>query len=485
MGAEFTPEFLGYTNMEKPFRFWCQKTLPLVYDDSLSYYELLGKCVNYINNLISDNASMIDNIDGLRDAYVSLQNYVNNYFDSLDVTDAIADELAKMLTSGQMSAIIEEIITTHYGSAITTLTNYMDADDNIYKRLHGKTIIALGDSMFSGSLGSVGNTWLEMLATRYGATVYNYGISGSKISMGGNTPSASDMSFRIDSILSDHATCDYFVVCGGANDYNQNVVIGEYNTHDSYTFIGAIRNMIVKIQRQYGKNCCLLFMTLYHRYDTPNSIRLTELDYANAMKNACAGLSIPCFDNYSSCGICLADNEYASPQNLWADSGIVAGQSASHHFSVAGYEYLMPKYAAYLANGYALTDNAPNPHFSELYDTTNTYKFQYVKTQETDGSWSVYGRIVMANVNYPNQFDEGDEWYYSDTITFNLPYDLQSYDNYGWNVTVAATEGACICTQPNMVQATLQFRLMRYKWSEANNVVLTLHKRCLPAQLTR
>lgn len=31
------------------FRFWCQKVLPLVYDDSLSYYEVLCKVVEYLN----------------------------------------------------------------------------------------------------------------------------------------------------------------------------------------------------------------------------------------------------------------------------------------------------------------------------------------------------------------------------------------------------------------------------------------------------
>lgn len=33
------------------FRFWCQKVLPLVYDDSLSYYELLCKVVDYYNRM--------------------------------------------------------------------------------------------------------------------------------------------------------------------------------------------------------------------------------------------------------------------------------------------------------------------------------------------------------------------------------------------------------------------------------------------------
>ena len=28
------------------FRYWCQTVLPITYDDSLSYYELLNKVVN-------------------------------------------------------------------------------------------------------------------------------------------------------------------------------------------------------------------------------------------------------------------------------------------------------------------------------------------------------------------------------------------------------------------------------------------------------
>lgn len=33
-------------------RFWCQKILPAVYDDSLSYYELLAKLVAKLNEVI-------------------------------------------------------------------------------------------------------------------------------------------------------------------------------------------------------------------------------------------------------------------------------------------------------------------------------------------------------------------------------------------------------------------------------------------------
>ena len=36
------------------FGYWCQKVLPLVYDDSLSYYEILCKIVEYVNKMIEE-----------------------------------------------------------------------------------------------------------------------------------------------------------------------------------------------------------------------------------------------------------------------------------------------------------------------------------------------------------------------------------------------------------------------------------------------
>ena len=46
----------------RPFRFWCQKLLPLVYDDSLSYYELLCKVVCKLNELAENQNNLSDEI---------------------------------------------------------------------------------------------------------------------------------------------------------------------------------------------------------------------------------------------------------------------------------------------------------------------------------------------------------------------------------------------------------------------------------------
>ena len=51
MSANFTPERGTFKDL-KQLRFWTQKILPLVYDDSLSYYEVLAKLTAKINEVI-------------------------------------------------------------------------------------------------------------------------------------------------------------------------------------------------------------------------------------------------------------------------------------------------------------------------------------------------------------------------------------------------------------------------------------------------
>ena len=44
-------------------KFWCQMVLPLVYDDSLSYYETLCKVTNYINKLIESDKEIMEAVN--------------------------------------------------------------------------------------------------------------------------------------------------------------------------------------------------------------------------------------------------------------------------------------------------------------------------------------------------------------------------------------------------------------------------------------
>ena len=85
------------------FRFWCQKVLPLVYDDSLSYYELLNKMVIYLNKTI-------DAVNQNTDAMSELYKFVHTYFDNLDVQEEINNKLDNMAADGTLDRIIENYI---------------------------------------------------------------------------------------------------------------------------------------------------------------------------------------------------------------------------------------------------------------------------------------------------------------------------------------------------------------------------------------
>lgn len=47
------------------FRFWCQKVLPLVYDNSLSYYEVLCKLTEHINGMVEGVEIAIESVQDL------------------------------------------------------------------------------------------------------------------------------------------------------------------------------------------------------------------------------------------------------------------------------------------------------------------------------------------------------------------------------------------------------------------------------------
>ena len=64
----------------KHFKYFCQNVLPIVYDDSLSFQELLYKMIRYINGLKDD----IENISG------DIEGYVRDHLDDMFI-DAMYD----------------------------------------------------------------------------------------------------------------------------------------------------------------------------------------------------------------------------------------------------------------------------------------------------------------------------------------------------------------------------------------------------------
>lgn len=81
------------------FRFWCQKILPIVYDDSLSYYETLCKLVAKMNEII--------NAINHNDWEKIVIEEINKYFNSIMI-DAMYDKPSRTITFARKEIVVKD-----------------------------------------------------------------------------------------------------------------------------------------------------------------------------------------------------------------------------------------------------------------------------------------------------------------------------------------------------------------------------------------
>ena len=132
-------EKMGYIN------FWCQKVIPLVFDDSLSYYEAICKFMQKLNEVISalnNNAECIDELQGkyiilqknfdaleekweefktyittkeenfettINNEFTTFKNYVENYLNNIDVQRYVNVKIEQLAESGYFNTLLTNL----------------------------------------------------------------------------------------------------------------------------------------------------------------------------------------------------------------------------------------------------------------------------------------------------------------------------------------------------------------------------------------
>ena len=132
-------EKMGYIH------FWCQKVIPLVFDDSLSYYEAICKFMQKLNEVISalnNNAECIDELQGkyiilqknfdalevkweefktyienefntfkteINNEFNSFKTYVENYLNNIDVQSYVNIKIDELAESGYFSTLLTNL----------------------------------------------------------------------------------------------------------------------------------------------------------------------------------------------------------------------------------------------------------------------------------------------------------------------------------------------------------------------------------------
>ena len=203
--------------------------------------------------------------------------------------------------------------------------------------LKDKTLVALGDSLIYGNTSGTEYTWPSLLAQQEGMRVFNYGVNGNTLAY---VEGHSEPMCRRYGEMEDGA--DYVVVLGGANDRRLNVPMGEPDSMDDTTFMGALNVLAQGLLEKYPK-ARILFMTNYNRKRKPNELGLRDIDYVDAMLLIAGRYSIPCFDNYRMSGLSFQNLS----QRPWIDEAMAKGaEKPNYHFSAEAYRWLLPRYAA-------------------------------------------------------------------------------------------------------------------------------------------
>lgn len=78
--------------------------------DAITDYELLCLVVNHLNEVIKNSNEQNTVIQNLYNTFVTLKDYVDNYFDNLDIQEEIDSKLDEMAESGELADIIAQYL---------------------------------------------------------------------------------------------------------------------------------------------------------------------------------------------------------------------------------------------------------------------------------------------------------------------------------------------------------------------------------------
>ena len=112
------------------FTNYIYKSIPLAFDESMSYYETLCGILDILkkyDNILVDYDETI----------IKLENYVRNYFENLDVQQEINNKLDEMVEDGTFDQIINTNITGSLSNLNTTdKSNLVNAINEVNNKTH-------------------------------------------------------------------------------------------------------------------------------------------------------------------------------------------------------------------------------------------------------------------------------------------------------------------------------------------------------------
>ena len=127
-----------------PFKRLCMTIgeLPSSYLETMTYYEMLVWFTKYLQDTviptINNNAEAIQELQAL---FTELQDYVNHYFDTLDVQEEVNNKLDEMVESGEFETLINNYFNPNFKIIMPKNFTGVDSGDIMLLKVYDKNIV--------------------------------------------------------------------------------------------------------------------------------------------------------------------------------------------------------------------------------------------------------------------------------------------------------------------------------------------------------
>lgn len=113
-----------------PFKWFVLENFPFIEADfdALTEWQLFCKLGKEMNKIINSENTLGTQMENITNAFIELQNYVNNYFDNLDVQEEINNKLNEMASDGTLQQLINFFIQSNCPLIFETVEDMLNSD---------------------------------------------------------------------------------------------------------------------------------------------------------------------------------------------------------------------------------------------------------------------------------------------------------------------------------------------------------------------
>lgn len=265
--AKFDPILQKYDGI--PYlRFWCQKVLPAIYDQSLSYYEVLCKLAAFLNKMVEELEKMQGNIDALHKAYKELQDWVNAEIERFEAhMEQHFDDLTTELWSKfeQYKNDTNTTLQQWFNEYATNTTNNLNKKFEDFVT-NANTRIDQMFNTYTTNTNNDFNTWKTDFTNQYNQ--WKDEVNGQISNINSNISSLTNRVTALENMVKTYPKFDYKSFTLTGTKYYKNAIL------DMLSFPSSADATVIcyGVIRTYGKDSSVAVSGNWHEQFTLSSI---------------------------------------------------------------------------------------------------------------------------------------------------------------------------------------------------------------------